>query len=260
MLTSFQIGQNGRLGNQMFQYAALLGTAFARGFEWKLQDNESVELRKVFKMPNAKVLLEEDAKKIRMRYQEPFFHYNPGVFLTEDYTDLVGYFQSPMYYSDSFEYLMQDFIFKDSINEKTIISMQQAPNGKVLCSVHVRRGDYLEKSNYHPPCTKEYYEEAMNFVRDKTNGLSHFLCFGDDLSWIKDNIAKEDCTVIEGNSPEVDMCMMSKCQVHIIANSSFSWWGAVLGNFRNVIAPSQWFGPDGPKQWNTLYINGWKII
>lgn len=260
MLTSLQIGQNGRLGNQMFQYAALLGTAFVRGYDWKLQENDSVELRKVFKMKNAKILLEEDIKKIRMRYQEPFFHYSPGVFLSQDYTDLMGYFQSPMYFSDSFEYLMEDFQFKDEINKIANNSMSIAPPAKILCSVHIRRGDYLEKSEYHPPCPKEYYDEAMNFVREKTSNNTHFLCFGDDISWIKENILSEDCTVVEGNIPEVDMCMMSKCQVHIIANSSFSWWGAVLGNFRNVIAPSKWFGPEGPKQWDTLYINGWKII
>ena len=57
MLTSLQIGQNGRLGNQMFQYAALVGTAFIRGYDWKLQDNENVMLRKVFKMPKCRVLI-----------------------------------------------------------------------------------------------------------------------------------------------------------------------------------------------------------
>ena len=260
MLTSLQIGQNGRLGNQMFQYAALVGAAFTRGYEWKLQQNDNVDLHKVFKMKNARELFENDISQIKMRYQEPFFHYNPGIFLIEDNTDLQGYFQSPLYFSDCFEYLMEDFQFKDWINQEAISNLSNLPKDKILCSVHVRRGDYLKKSNYHPPCSKGYYDEAMNFVRDKTNNLVHFVCFGDDIDWIKDNICSDDCTVIEGHKPEVDLCMMSKCRVHIIANSSFSWWGAVLGNFRNVIAPKNWFGPEGPKSWDSLYISGWKII
>ena len=260
MLTSLQIGKNGRLGNQMFQYAALLGAAFARGFEWKLQNNDSVELRKVFKMKNARVLSEEDVSKLEYRYEEPFFQYSPGVFIVEDNTDFFGYFQSPMYFSDSFEFLMEDFEFLDHIKNAASSKMSMLHQGKPICSLHVRRGDYLIKQNYHPPCTIDYYKKAMQLVRQATSNNVTFLCFGDDLAWVEENIKEDDCIVVSGNSPEIDLCLMSMCNVHIIANSSFSWWGAMLGSFRNVIAPAQWFGPDGPKQWNTLYIDGWNII
>ena len=260
MLTSLQIGKNGRLGNQMFQYAALLGTAFVRGYEWKLQDSDDVDLRKVFKMQNAKILESNDIEQLRFRYEEPTFHYSPGNFLVEDNTDLFGYFQSPLYFANSFEYLLEDFTFLDHINSAANSRISLLHQGKPLCSLHVRRGDYLTKQNYHPPCSIDYYKNAMKMVRDATNENVTFLCFGDDLGWIEDNLKENDCIIISGNTPEVDLRLMTMCNIHIIANSSFSWWGATLGSLRNVIAPEQWFGPDGPKQWDTLYIDGWNIL
>ena len=97
-------------------------------------------------------------------------------------------------------------------------------------------------------------------VRNATNNNVTFLCFGDDLQWVEENLKDSDCVIVSGNTPELDLRLMSMCNIHIIANSSFSWWGAMLGSFRNVIAPAQWFGPAGPKQWNTIYVNGWNII
>ncbi len=260
MLTSLQIGKNGRLGNQMFQYAALLSTAFARGYDWKLQDNEDVELRKVFKMKNAKKLYEDDLESLNFRYEEPFFHYNPGNFIVEDNTDLFGYFQSYLYFANCFEYLLEDFTFLDHIKSKAASKISLLHEGKPLCSLHVRRGDYLDKKEYHPPCSLEYYKKAMRIVRDATNNNVTFLCFGDDLNWIEENLKEEDCKIVSGNTAEIDLCLMSMCNVHIIANSSFSWWGAMLGSPQNVIAPATWFGPQGPDDWKSLYINGWNVI
>ncbi len=260
MLTSLQIGKNGRLGNQMFQYAALVGASFIRGYDWKLQDTEEVDLRKVFKMKNAKVLDPSETSSLKFRYEEPFFNYSPGIFIVDDNTDLFGYFQSPMYFADSFEYLMEDYQFLDPIRSEANKKMSILHQGKPVCSLHVRRGDYLTKQDYHPPCSVEYYKQAMQMVRNATNNNVTFLCFGDDLQWVEENLKDSDCVIVSGNTPEIDLCLMSMCNIHIIANSSFSWWGAMLGNFRNVIAPAQWFGPAGPKQWNTIYVNGWSII
>ena len=87
-----------------------------------------------------------------------------------------------------------------------------------------------------------------------------FLCFGDDHEWISENLIDDNSELVSGNSPEVDFCMMSMCDAHVIANSSFSWWAAALGNVEAVIAPSQWFGPKGPEKWQTIYAGGWVII
>jgi len=226
MLTSLQIGSNGRLGNQMFQYAALLATAFVRGYDWKLQDNDNIELRKVFKMPNAKILLEEELSQLQFRYTDPSFDFSPGVFLSSDFTDLAGYFQSPLYFSDAFNYLKEDFDFIDSIKKVAQDQIDSLRQGKNICSIHVRRGDYLEKQDYHPPCSLEYYQKAKNIVIETAGDNVKFLCFGDDHEWISDNLIDDNSELVSGNSPEIDFCMMSLCDAHVIANSSFSWWAA----------------------------------
>lgn len=260
MLTSLQIGQNGRLGNQMFQYAALASTGFTRGYHWALQKNDSIDLWKVFKMQGVDVLEQEDVKKLEFIYQEPDYHFNPSIFMVKDNTDIRGYFQSATYFGNCFEMVKNTFSFQDEINFAAMFEMQKYADGRPICSVHVRRGDYLEKKDYHPPCEIEYYQKAKSQLNNITNGNIKFLLFGDDHGWIKDNLVDEQSVLVEGNSPELDLCIMSKCGAHIISNSSFAWWGAVLGNFRTVIAPAKWFGPQGPKNWGSVYINGWGVI
>ncbi len=260
MLTSLQIGENGRLGNQMFQYAALVGTSFIRGYKWKLQETENVVLRKVFKMPNASLLTQREADELKYRYFEQSFDFNPGIFLVDDYTDLYGYFQSASYFSDAFDYLKEDFEFVDNIKATSQYHINSFRQGKSICSLHVRRGDYLEKSEYHPPCTLEYYKKAKQIVNDSAGGNVTFLCFGDDHEWIAKNLLDDQSKLVTGNTAEIDFCMMSMCDAHIIANSSFSWWAAALGNINSVVAPAKWFGPSGPDKWQSVYVNGWMVI
>jgi len=259
MLTSLQIGQNGRLGNQMFQYATLASIAFTRGYKWALQKNDSVDLWKVFKMKNVNILSELDVEGLEFIYNEPVFHFNASLFLIEDNTDLRGYFQSPIYFGNCFEMIKNTFDFKDEIKSNSINELNKYYDGRPICSIHVRRGDYLEKSNYHPPCDMNYYTQAKNEIL-RAAGNVKFLLFGDDHDWIRENLVDDRSVLVEGNSPEVDLCMMSHCHAHVISNSSFSWWGAALGNFQSVIAPKTWFGPEGPDRWDTLYIQGWRLI
>ena len=86
----------------------------------------------------------------------------------------------------------------------------------------------------------------------------HFIVFSDDIEWCKENMGGN--LSFADSSPAVDMCTMSSCDIHIIANSSFSWWGAYLAKSNAVIAPKQWFGPDGPENWDTVYYHNWNIV
>ena len=72
-----------------------------------------------------------------------------------------------------------------------------------------------------------------------------------------DGVFTDNSVIVSGNSGPVDMCLMSKCNAHIIANSSFSWWAAALGSKNSVIAPKVWFGPEGPNNWDTVYFENW---
>ena len=110
-------------------------------------------------------------------------------------------------------------------------------------ALHVRRTDYVTNSANHPPCTLEYYEEALKNFDDDRN----VIVFSDDPAWCneQDLFAGDRFLISENEDNRVDLCLMTLCSDFIIANSSFSWWGAWLANRGKVIAPSRWFGTEG---------------
>lgn len=114
------------------------------------------------------------------------------------------------------------------------------------CSLHIRRGDYVvseKTNNYHGTCTIEYYKEAMRIIKEKIND-TFFFVFSDDINWCKANFKGDNIDFIDFMRPDYfDMYLMSLCKNNIIANSSFSYWGAYLNQNDNkvVIAPSIWF-------------------
>jgi hypothetical protein len=162
-----------------------------------------------------------------------------------------GYFQSEKYFDKS---LVRSFLEpKQDIRQKLIYKYSKDLDKSV--SIHVRRGDYLSIQDYHPVQTKEYYIKAISeFSSD-----SIFFVFSDDISWCKDNLSEINCRCIEGQNDYEDMFLMSMCKHNIIANSSFSWWGAWLNNNpdKKVIAPKNWFGPSCPHNTKDLLPEIW---
>ena len=114
-------------------------------------------------------------------------------------------------------------------------------NGNKVIALHIRRTDYLTNPN-HPSQPMSYYESALkNF--DKNDRI---LVFSDDPEWCQQQEIFADDTIMisQGNDADIDLCLMSKCNYHIIANSSFSWWGAWLAKSEKIIAPKNWFASD----------------
>ena len=254
MITFSNIGKLGRLGNQMFQYAALYSAAFTRGYEFAIPKN--TDLEKVFKLPS-KQYLESDVEQTL--YKEKSFSHDPNLWLIDDNTELVGYFQSPKYWLHCQEDIRREFEFQDSIQEKADTWLKENKlENRLLAAVHVRRTDYLEKSKYHHNLDDSYYMRANQFINSQfPNHKFEFLIFSDDPEWCKSKFS--GVRVVENNEPEIDLCLMTKCHVIVMANSSFSWWGAFLSGSGAVIAPARWFGPDGPKDWRDIYCKGWEI-
>ena len=253
MITYSQLGKNGRLGNQMFQYAALFSVGLTRGFEIGIP--KGTKLSEVFQIPNAIQLKDIRVNKL---YKEKDFLFDPSIFLIPDECDILGYFQSGNYFNLCKEAILKEFKFKKDIEEKSNLFLTKF-SGKDLCSLHIRRGDYKNLSNYHTNLGSEYYQHAIKVVNDNIKN-KHFLVFSDEPEWCKKNLSGDDFTIIDIFDDAVEMCMMSKCKVHIISNSSFSWWGSYLSNSPAVIAPKSWFGPEGPKNWETIYERGWIVI
>ena len=108
-------------------------------------------------------------------------------------------------------------------------------------SLHIRRGDYTVNPN-HPTQTVEYYDKALSNFDSK---IPVFV-FSDDPSWCHEQklFSDDRFLISDGNATEFDLCLMSLCTYHIIANSSFSWWGAWLAKSKKIIAPKNWFSAE----------------
>jgi Glycosyl transferase family 11 len=254
MITYSRLGSNGRLGNQMFQYAALFSLGLTRGYTIGIP--KRTKLSEVFEIPSATQLEVFGSQK---KYKEGKFEFDASLFLAPDNCDIDGYFQSGYYFEACNDLLLKEFVFKKHIQEKAAEYLSRF-NGKdlILCSLHIRRGDYKNLSNYHTNLGADYYQKSGKILTQNISNR-HILVFSDEPEWCKNVITGSDVTIVETNDDAVELCIMSKCQAHIIANSSFSWWGAWLSGSNAVIAPKNWFGPDGPKKWDSVYQNGWLL-
>lgn len=265
MIGHNHIGKNGRFGNQMFQYAATRGIAAARGYDFIIPDGPRTDeefydeeqqhkLFMAFKMTSLKNIGMLDAGY----KQESSFRYDKElVKRCPDNINLYGYFQSERYFFHIEEELRKDFTWRDDVwNMCKEIFDSIIPEGNAI-SLHVRRTDHLVKSSFHPVLPLSYYEEALS----KFDKSLPVLVFSDDPKWCNEQEFFDDdrFLISEGGDNITDMCMMSMCQHQIIANSTFSWWGAWLSKSENVIAPKLWFGPDGEDP-TDIYVDRWEYL
>jgi hypothetical protein len=161
-----------------------------------------------------------------------------------------GYWQSEKYFENAEDIIRQQFSFNDKlINEKNKALIKQYLN-KNTVSIHIRRGDYVTNTDANillgGSCDLSYYENAISYIK-KNVSQPYFQFFSDDIDWVREHfIDLGNVQFIDWNHQTdswQDMMLMSKCKHNVIANSSFSWWGAWLNNNANkiVIAPSKWF-------------------
>ena len=179
---------------------------------------------------------------------------------------LSGYWQTEKYFHAIRETLLRDFTFKESPDAENarILAMIMAAES---VSVHVRRGDYvnnLATREIHNCCDAEYYARATRIIKERLSSPQFFI-FSDDPDWVRENF-RVPCpmTVVAHNSGKrdhEDMRLMSACRHNILANSSFSWWGAWLNSepSKIVIAPQRWYNSDKfatrdliPEEWLKL--------
>lgn len=222
----------GRTGNLMFQAAACLGYAKKYGTQWgcPTDTREVPHFRQMF--PAVPVL---DGHFKRFNRADPSqFNYEPLPEFNQD-TTLVGFFQSEKFFEGAYEEIKN--VFKLNIQPVDAIS------------IHVRRGDYVLHPNSFPPVTTDYISKAYWDIYEKT-GWKKIIIFSDDIQWCKTNLAFDQTMTVEfseGRNEFEDLCLMASCSHHIIANSSFSWWGSWLGHNPNKIIVSphyeNWFGP-----------------
>jgi len=247
---------NGGLGNMMFQIAATHALSLDNDdtciFEHHAPSNQgNTSCHYADNIFSQIEFVAPGEIEIENVYREPAFEYNKIPHNSNLYLD--GYFQSEKYFTHRGESIRNLF-------RLPLVAISEARDGAdaEFVSVHVRRGDYLQFSHAHPPCSVEYYKKSLDYFRDDKY---KFLVFSDDIGWCKD-IFGSKFIFMEGRPDYIDLSLMAQCDHHIIANSSFSWWGAWLGrnSSQKVIAPRTWFGKTVKHNTRDLYATGWIVI
>lgn len=268
----------GGIGNQMFQYAAGRSLAIHLNDYYMLDLNDfdryvhhnGYELKCVFDVPVEPTSPDELqsvlglrrlslVKKILRRRQfsflrgqtfivEPHFNFWPKFFSLNSSSYLYGYWQSEKYFKSIEKVIRDHFTFKKPLAGKNLIAANQIDTINAI-SLHVRRGDYVndsKTSNIMSVCDSDYYGQAVSYMANKVSNPV-FYVFSDDMDWVRRSVRIDySCVYIDHNKgldSYIDMQLMSLCKHHVIANSSFSWWGAWLNPRAEkiVIAPRVWF-------------------
>lgn len=245
----------GGLGNQLFQIANGLAYCEKTGKELLLipcDTNRCTYYWNSLLAPFADKVITNISSTVPI-YHEIGFSYKEIPNFNGDII-LDGYFQS----SKNFGGVFRDFInWPDytgpQVNEQTVI-------------VHARRGDYLKNETnikVHGPLPITYYKLAFDLMKIQLGEEARYILISDDNSFWSNpgfEFLRDFKTNIFNGTDIETLALMKQCNNFIIANSTFSWWGAYLAQAKNVIAPSRWFGPLGHQYWQDIYESSWTII
>ena len=274
----------GGLGNQMFQYALYeklksLGKKVKTDTKsfYHLDSGRKYELSKFPCVETDEASQKE--KEYYFQYAGKWYHriegklfesrkkvrifeglyYSEDVYEVED-AYISGFWQSEKYFEDIENIIRVRFQFAEPKDLKNLNFLDQIRSRNSV-AVHVRRGDYLSPVNqkiYGNICTARYYEEAIKYFESKYKEVTFFI-FSNDTEWVQKNLRMKDAVIVDGNDEDnaiYDMLLMSNCRHNIIANSSFSWWGAWLNKnaAKEVIAPSKWVNTEKAED---IWCKGW---
>jgi len=269
---------SGGLGNQMFQYAFGRALAYKHKTELlldttKLINNKTGITYRSLELNIFNIRLQE-ASKNNLNKIKPLFYriinvfaiktglqgiqtskyfiekkysFNNSIVKIGNNCFLAGYWQSFRYFQDIEFLILEEFKFHQVLQEDNINWITKIKNENSV-SLHIRRTDFQNNKNHdiHGTCSIEYYKKATKTIAEKVSDPFFFI-FSDDIEWARTNLKliypNEFVSGNIGKQSYIDMQLMSQCKHNIIANSSFSWWGAWLNNNPNkvVIAPKQWF-------------------
>ena len=258
MISFSQLGNMGRLGNQFFQVAAVIGAAKDNGLEYRIPEWE------VNKYLN-RAIEKSNYYFPQMVYNEKYCTHDPINFgLEEGETldiDMVGYFQSEKYFSKHSDLIRDYFQPSEELNDHIEEKYGFLFDEEDIASLHVRMGDYLSLRHVYAATELDYYNACLEECNPKK-----VLIFSDDIDFCKNIFDRRDnfCYVSERGHPqhltsnthaaEVDsrsyigedlaeLFLMSRCKYNVTTNSSYSWWAAWLNSRKDkqVFAPSQWF-------------------
>ncbi len=261
-----RLGDNGRFGNQMFQYASLRGIAAKHKYDWCVPPPDTYKsanygLFDCFKMSGAEGHVGNVPENFKTLDESTFAFDKEQFDSFPDNVNVDGYRQTEKYFKHIENKIRKDFAFNADIMKPCRKFMKQFAGGRVVF-LHVRRGDNVGRPDFYPMPRVEYYKRVL----DKYFPTEECLVISDDPEWCKnepffdqdrffvsESVDYYDHETLEGDGtmkksavPYVDLCLMSLCTDAIISNSTLSWWGAWLQKNKDhkVIAPNPWFGSE----------------
>lgn len=281
----------GGLGNQMFQYALakklslknnseivfdfqlfkLGGRQYAlSSFDLNYREVSNWEkhllCRSVYKRLPYQLMAIICGKRV-IDYREKSLEFDNVILGMRGDMCIEGYWQSEKYFNDIRSELLTDFKIKNNLSGENLKIANSINESNTAVSLHIRRGDYITNKNantIHGICDLDYYYRAIKYIA-KQNSMLDIFVFSDDINWVKENLkVSHNLYFVDNNTEETgaeDLRLMSLCKHNIIANSSFSWWGAWLNRHKDkiVVAPKRWF-KDASKNSSDLVPESWKLL
>lgn len=275
----------GGLGNQLFQYALGKNLSLSNNAELKFDISDyknnpdrhyclnffniktslagSTEIDNLKKSSIKKLMEKLKPYKYKSTITEKFGCFNPNILKLKNNKYLIGYWQSEKYFKNIEKIIRQEITLKDKPSNY-FSELSSQINYANSVSLHVRRGDYVKNKKFSKifnALDLNYYKKAVDLITQQIN-YPYFFIFSDDLSWAKDNLSLPCHHALVNADKKFNDCeeliLMSLCKHNIIANSSFSWWGAWLNKNPNkiVIAPKKWFN-DNSKDTSDLLPDNW---
>ena len=298
MITFYQLGMLGRLGNQLFQYAALRSLGLENGYETKIPNPRDRQwhgqqcLLDKFNIKSS-YLEEMDVLKLKNSYSEPdYMKYDNNFYNTPDNTNITGFFQSTLYFKKHSQEIKQELQPNETFLQQArehITYLKEKNPGCEIVSLHLRRGDntdntdpnQLELNNSYgkqgtSSLTEDsfYYQYFSNAKKVFENKNVKFLVFTGgkrgaddnkaDVAWCRQNFQGDEFLFSEGKSAMEDFSLIMSCDHNIISHvSSFGWWAAHLNNndSKKVVAPLK-YHPDrlGIDYRMGFYPEGWTLV
>ncbi len=267
----------GGLGNQLFQYA--LGRQLAENQQTELKldlshfENPGQQTTprdfklNVFRIKSGLVAPGDEDKvlgvsflrpvKRRLKkigldlfrwnyFRETTFGFHPEILKFHKSAVLEGYWQSERYFPSIRPLLLNELTLKSELVTEDFLALKKEMSDVESVAVHVRRGDYVNHptvSQEFGVCSLDYYKEAIQYIKQKA-GNPVFYIFSDDLEWCRENLPDAGSLhFVSGFEDYQDLMLIGSCRHQVVANSSFSWWGAWLNPNpqKIVIAPKSWF-------------------
>jgi hypothetical protein len=262
------IAIKGGLGNQLFQYAygrnlELSGEKIVFDISFFDRNKAKIDTARNFKLNNFNL----GTKAGFVNKKRPVLNIFKKIKRNLGFGQ-GDFYQSEKYFNNITDIIRQDFKLRRKMNNVAEIVFDVIQKEKISVSIHVRRGDYVQdaKTNeYHGVCAQYYYEKALATIAEKLQEKDlekiHLFIFSDDIEWVKNNLSFPYPITFVSNPAIPDyeeLILMSKCAHHIIANSSFSWWGAWLNSNpqKVVIAPAKWFNGK-PSTYKDIVPDSW---